>query len=98
MFVLGNFIQALAYVLNTLITLYYYILIIRVLLSWVNPDPYNPIVQMLYKAADPYLNLFRRFIPPLGRVDISAIIGILALVFVQQFLIQSLYQIAAMFQ
>ena len=98
MFILGNFLQALAYVLNTLITLYYWVLIIRVLISWVSPDPYNPIVQMLYRAADPYLNLFRRIIPPMGNLDISPILAIIALVFVQQFLIQTLYQLAAMFQ
>ncbi|MBE9536551.1 MAG: YggT family protein, partial [Proteobacteria bacterium] len=55
MFVIANFLEALAVILNMVLQLYMWIIIARAVISWVNPDPYNPIVQFLYKATDPLL-------------------------------------------
>lgn len=94
MFVLGNLVASLADLLNTVFSLYSWVIIARVLISWVSPDPFNPIVQFLQRVSDPYLNLFRRFIPPLGSVDISPILALLALQFAQKFLVKTLLELS----
>jgi YggT family protein len=90
MFVLGNLFIALAQLLQTVFTLYTWVIIARVLVSWVNPDPFNPIVRFLMRMADPYLDLFRRVIPPIGFLDISPIIALLVLSAFSHFAVQSL--------
>jgi YggT family protein len=91
MYVLSNLLSALAIVLDMALTLYMWIIIIRALLSWVNPDPYNPIVQFLNSITEPLLNRVRKAIPMPGMgLDLSPIIVILAIVFLQAFLVQSL--------
>jgi YggT family protein len=69
--------------LSTLLTVYYYVILFRVLISWVSPDPYNPIVRFLNDVTEPFLRLFRRFIP-IWRygVDFSPFVAILALIFI----------------
>ncbi len=95
MFVLGNFIEALAKILNLAFTLYMWLIIIRALISWVNPDPYNPIVRFLYRATEPVLYYVRRLIPLRGMgIDFSPIIVILIIIFLQSFLVNSLLQLA----
>ena len=94
MFVAGNFVEALAQVLNTLITVYIWIIIIRVLISWVSPDPFNPLVQFLVRATDPVLEPARRIIPTIGPLDISPMIVLLLLQVIQHFLIRTLFDIA----
>jgi YggT family protein len=95
MFVLGNFIGALAGVLDTVLTIYLWIVIISALISWVNPDPYNPIVRFLNGVTDPVFTFIRRKLPmPAMGIDISPIIVILAIVFLQQFLVRTLNQVA----
>ena len=94
MFVAGNFIEALAQVLNTLITVYIWIIIIRVLISWVSPDPFNPLVQFLIRATDPVLEPARRIIPTIGPLDISPMIVLLLLQVIQRFLVKTLFDIA----
>ena len=93
MFVAANFLHALANVLDTVLYLYMLIIIIRALVSWVNPDPYNPIVQFLVGVTEPVLSPIRRLIPlyTIG-IDISPIIVILAIIFIKSFLIVSLHQ------
>ena len=90
MFVVGNLFSALADLVNGLLTLYGWILIIWVLLSWVNPDPFNPIVQFMQRITEPYLGLFRRFIPPIGPIDISPVVALLILNVVQHFVVRTL--------
>ena len=99
MFVLGNFLEALARVLGYLIEILKWLIIIRALLSWVNPDPYNPIVQFIERTTEPILAPLRRLVPAhrLG-IDISPILAFLILYFLQIFLIQSLIQIAFQFK
>jgi YggT family protein len=95
MFVLGNFFAALAVVLNMLLSAYMWIIIIRALISWVNPDPYNPIVQFLYSATDPVLYRVRRWLPvSFGGIDFSPIVVIAAIYFLQIFLVGNLQELA----
>ena len=87
---MGNFVAAVADLLNSLLTIYSWAILIRVLLSWVSPDPFNPIVQFLVRVTDPYLELFRRIIPPIGMMDISPIIALVVLNVAQRFLVKTL--------
>ena len=88
---LSLFLHALAQVLSIVFTMYMWIIIIRALLSWVNPDPNNPIVQFLYSITEPVLYRVRKAIPMPGMgLDLSPIIVILALIFLQTFLVGSL--------
>ena len=93
MFVLGNFLSAVAWVLDNVITLYTLIIVIHALLSWVRPDPSNPIVRAL---SDFLLDPIRRLIPmhSLG-VDLSPVIAILFLFFTKLFIVQTLRELAA---
>src|ERR1700735_1473373 len=88
MFILGNFVSALAYVINALLFIMYWLILIRALLSWVNPDPFNPIVQFLMKVTEPVLEPVRRMLPPLP-LDISPIIVFFIILFLQRFLVGS---------
>ena len=95
MFVLGNFIAAVARIIDAALTIYMWIIIIRAVLSWVNPDPYNPIVRLLYRVTEPVMALVRRWIPVRGMgIDFSPIIILLAIVFLQSFLVKSLMELA----
>lgn len=98
MFILANFIEALAWVLDKALWLYIWVIIIRALISWVNPDPWNPIVQFLYRATEPVLQPIRRFIPISFGLDISPMIAIFGIYFLQMFLVRSLYQLANLFR
>lgn len=95
MFVFSNFLSAIADAISIILRLYMYILIARALISWVNPDPYNPIVQFLYRITEPVLNPLRRLVPPwkIG-IDLSPLIAILIIFFLQRFLVATLHQIA----
>ncbi len=95
MFVLANLILALGKILDVLLSAYMWIIIISALLSWVNPDPYNPIVRFLYAVTEPVLRRVRRIIGfRTGVIDLSPMIVILAIMFVKFFLIQSLIELA----
>jgi YggT family protein len=99
MFVLGNFIAAVARIIDVALTAYMWIIIIRAALSWVNPDPYNPIVRFLYQITEPAMALVRRYIPLRGMgIDFSPIIILLAIVFLQSFLVPSLIHLAYYFR
>jgi YggT family protein len=93
MFILANFLNALAYILELSINAYMYIIIARAIISWVNPDPFNPIVRFLYKSTDPVLNRVRKFLPNLGGLDISPIIIILIIIFLQKFVVNSIFEL-----
>jgi len=95
MFIIGNFLSAVAYVLDIALTLYMWIIIIRAVISWVNPDPYNPIVRFLISVTEPVLFQIRRRLPfAMGGIDFSPIIVILAIVFIKHFVVQSLAHMA----
>jgi YggT family protein len=96
MFVLGNLLAAVARILDIALTLYMWIIIARAVISWVNPDPYNPIVRFLNAATEPLLFPIRRRMPiSLGGLDFSPILVILVIIFIQSFLVRSLIQLAA---
>jgi YggT family protein len=90
MFVMGNTLLGLATVLDYLLTFYSWIIIARALISWVNPDPWNPIVQFLSRATEPVLVPIRRRLS-LGRgIDLSPLIAIAAIWFLQIAVVQSI--------
>nr|WP_245960362.1 YggT family protein [Hydrogenothermus marinus] len=77
------------------LTLYMWIVIISALLTWVNPDPHNPIVKFLRNATEPVYKKIRKFIPTyFGGIDIAPLIVILIIIFLQYFLVNSLYDLA----
>ena len=91
MYVLSNLLQAVAVILDIVLTIYMWVIIIRALLSWVNPDPYNPIVQFLHSITEPVLYRVRKALPMPGMgLDLSPIIVLLAIIFLQSFLVQTL--------
>ena len=95
MFVLSNFIIGLAKVIDIALTLYMWIIIFRALISWVNPDPYNQIVIFLYRVTEPVLGPIRRILPMRNTgIDVSPIIVILVIVFLQYFLVETIIQMA----
>ena len=94
MFVLANLLNAVAYILKIVLNIYMWIIIGRALISWVNPDPYNPIVKFLYKATEPVLYRVRRVLPVMGGLDLSPLVVLLAIMFLQNFLVVSLFDLA----
>jgi len=95
MLVLSNLLGAMATVLQLVLTLYMWIVIARALISWVNPDPYNPIVRFLYNATEPLLYRVRRVLPVFaGGLDLSPLVVVVAIYFLQAFLVQSLRDLA----
>jgi YggT family protein len=95
MFVLSNFIVALAKVIDIVLTIYMWIIVFRALISWVNPDPYNQIVVFLYRFTEPVLGPIRRRLPMSNiGIDFSPIIVILAIVFLKYFLVETMIQMA----
>lgn len=95
MFILANFLFAIAYVIKYGLEIYMWIVIARAVISWVNPDPYNPIVRFLYKATEPVLSRVRRVLPDLGGLDLSPLVVLLAIVFLQNFLVLSLFDLVS---
>ncbi|MDH3442560.1 MAG: YggT family protein [Deltaproteobacteria bacterium] len=95
MFVIANFISALAQVLDILLWVYVWILLGRVVISWVSADPANSIVRFLYAATEPVLDRVRSILPlQAGGFDLSPIIVWVAVLFLQRFLVRSLYDMA----
>ncbi len=92
MFVLGNFIISVAKVADILLTLLYWLILVRALISWVSPDPFNPIVQFLNRTTEPILQPIRRVLP-MTSIDISPIIAFLGIIFLKSFLISTLINI-----
>jgi len=95
MFVLGYFLTALAGVLNIALTIAMIVVIARAILSWVSPDPHNPIVRVINQLSEPVLFPIRRRVPYFAGVDFSPIIVLMIIFFLDEFLVNSLYRIAA---
>ena len=95
MFIFSNFLSAIAEIIDIVLTLYMYVIIARALISWVSPDPYNSIVQFLYRITEPVLNPLRTLVPTwrIG-IDLSPMIAILIIVFLKRFIVASLMQTA----
>ena len=98
MFVFGDLLISIATILDYLLGFYKWVVIIAALLSWVNPDPYNPIVRFLYSVTEPVFRPIRRLIGyRLGPIDISPIIVILAIIFIQSFLVRTILKVGYKF-
>ena len=94
MFVIENFFSALASVLHLFLTLCIYVVIARAVMSWFNPNPYNGFVRFIYQITDPVIEWVRQFIPPIGELDLSPIVIIFALLFLDKFLVSTLRALA----
>jgi YggT family protein len=94
MFIFGNLLEAIAAILDIVLTIYMWIVIITALLSWVNPDPYNPIVRFLHAVTEPVLRPIRRVIGYGIGIDFSPMVVILGILFVKYFLVASLRDMA----
>ncbi len=92
MFVFGNLMTTIASILNIVLDLYFWIIFIRAIMSWFNPNPYNPIVRTIYRLVDPITYKISRIIPTrFGVVDISPFILMLIIIFLQKFLVKTLF-------
>jgi YggT family protein len=95
MFAVSHFILALARLLELVLWAYVYLIIARAVISWVSPDPFNPIVRFLYRVTEPVLRPIRRRLPTFQMgLDLSPMIVILAIYFLQSFLVESLRDLA----
>ena len=96
MFILGNLLRAVAVILDRTLQLYSYVVMIAVLISWISPDPYNPIVRFFRSATDPVFAWVRRHLPfaMVGMLDLSPIIVFASIWFLRLFLISSLVDLS----
>jgi YggT family protein len=95
MYVIGYLFMAVAKVLDFVLMLFMWIVIARAILSWVSPDPFNPIVRFINNVTEPVLNPIRRKLPlGFGGIDFSPILVILGVMFVQTFVVNSLKRIS----
>ena len=95
MFAIGNLLFSVATILDYILTIANWLVIIRALISWVNPDPSNVIVQFLYKVTEPLLAPFRRLIPAYTIwLDISPIFALIFIWFLKLFLVRTLFGLA----
>jgi YggT family protein len=97
MFVVSNFFSALAKVVDIVLNVFYWLVLVRALVSWVNPDPFNPIVQFLERVTEPLLAPVRRLLPAMT-IDLSPLVVVLVIVFLQKFLVPTLFDIGFSFR
>jgi len=94
MFIIVNLLDAIAIIIHYVLTIYMWLIIIRAVISWVNPDPYNPIVNFLYQVTEPVLHRVRRYLPFRSMaIDISPIIIFIAIIFLDRFLVGTIQDI-----
>lgn len=100
MFVFGNILLGIARVLDIILSLYFWIVIIAVLLTWVRPDPYNNIVRMFYSLTEPAFYRVRKLLPftLVGGLDLSPIVVLIIIQLLQTIVVRSLFQYAGMLQ
>ena len=94
MYIFGYFLQALAAVIDVVLTMVMIVVIARAILSWVSPDPYNPIVRIINQISEPILFPIRRRVPYIGGIDLSPLIALLLVMFLNNFLVPTLQRIA----
>lgn len=96
MFIFGDILVAISKVLNVVLTFLWIIILIRAILSWVNPDPYNPIVRFIYNVTEPILYQVRKRLPfHFGGMDFSPLIVFLVIILIQEIIIHRLYVLGA---
>lgn len=95
MYVISNFLSAVATLVDLVLSAYMWIIIGRAIISWVNADPYNPITRFLYEVTEPLLSRIRRVVPLFaGGMDFSPMILIIAIMFLRSFIVPTLQQLA----
>ena len=94
MFLIAELIRSLALLVSLVFNILYFLLVIRIILSWLNPDPYNEIVQIIYRVSDPILAPFRRLPLQTGGMDFSPIVAFLVLSVLRNFVVNVLYRLA----
>lgn len=95
MYIFGYFIMAVAKVLDVVLIAYMWVVIARAVLSWVSPDPFNPIVRFIHNVTEPLLYQIRARIPVnFGGIDISPIVVFVVIIFLRTFVVNSLNQMA----
>ncbi|MGB2601921.1 MAG: YggT family protein [Candidatus Omnitrophota bacterium] len=94
MFVVAEVVRSLALLVSLLFNVLYFILIIRIIMSWINPDPYNEVVRIIYRVSDPILVPFRRLPLQMGGMDFSPILAFVVLSVLRNFIVNILYHIA----
>ena len=96
MFVFSNILYAIAQVLLTLLEIYFWVIIAAAVVSWVRPDPYNPIVRTLHALTEPVLYRVRKWLPFtfISGIDFSPVVVIIAIQLIKNIVIRSLLQIA----
>ena len=87
MYVLGQLLASLAYLFNMIFNILYFLLVVRIILSWFGINPYNDIVQLLYKITEPLLMPFRRLPLQMGPIDFSPILAFMTLWFLRSFIV-----------
>ncbi|MDP8264985.1 MAG: YggT family protein [Candidatus Aceula lacicola] len=92
MFVLGNLVISLAKIIDVILTILYWLILVRALISWVSPDPFNFVVQFLHRTTEPILQPIRRILP-MTSIDLSPIVAFLGIIFLKSFLIATLIDI-----
>ena len=95
MFVIGNLFQAVATILDKVLSLYSIVIMVAILISWVRPDPFNPIVQFLRSVTEPVFSWIRRRLPfaMVGMLDLSPLIALLSIQLLQMVVVRSLYEV-----
>lgn len=94
MFVASNFVLAVAKLVELAVYVYILLIIARALVSWVSPDPFNPIVRFLHRATEPVLRPVRRRLPSAMGLDLSPLVVLVALKFIEWFIVDSLRDLA----
>ena len=97
MFIFGEFFQSLAFLVNGICQILYWLLFARIIISWFPVDPYHSVVQFLYQVTDPLLNLFRRIPLQIGMLDLTPLLAFFALQFVNRVLVRVLLMLAMQF-
>lgn len=97
MFVVANIVVGIAKILDAILNLYFWVIIASAVLSWVNPDPYNPVVRIVRNLTEPVFYRVRKWLPFtfIGGIDLSPLVVLLGIQIVNSVLVQSLYQLAA---
>jgi YggT family protein len=92
----SNFVNAVATILHYVLNIFMWVVIARAVLSWVSPDPYNPIVRFIYTVTEPVLYRIRRRLPVVfGGIDLAPVVVFVAIIFLENFVVGSLYEFAA---
>jgi YggT family protein len=94
-FVFGNLFSTIAHILDILLEVYMWVVIVRAILSWINPNPYNPLVRIIYGLVDPVTYRISRFFPTrIGMIDIAPFLLLLIIIFLQKFIVRTLFDLA----